>query len=154
MSWYDQNSNTSSEAKTWVQNAGFLVVKPSQLQRSGFSCGKTRCNGSVPVPTLTRNRSSGLEPLLTLDVSETEPWPLGKAQNLHTPSHTVHRDCHRRLSKDVRRIWSRARDHRDTHQSDVAGETPDQLREEEERRECCIIISFHRKETQGGTGPG
>jgi len=43
-----------------------FVVKPAQLQWSGFSCGKNRCNGSVPVPTLTRNRSSGLEPLLTL----------------------------------------------------------------------------------------
>jgi len=42
------------------------VVKPAHLQRSGFSCGKARCNGSVSVPTLTRNRSSGLEPLLTL----------------------------------------------------------------------------------------
>jgi hypothetical protein len=41
------------------------VVKPAQLQRSGVSCGKNRCNGSVPVPTLTRNRTSGLEPLLT-----------------------------------------------------------------------------------------
>jgi len=42
------------------------VVKLAQLQRSGFSCGKNRCNGSVPVPTLTQNRSSVLEPLLTL----------------------------------------------------------------------------------------
>jgi len=46
-----------------------LLVKPAQLQRSGFWCGKTRCHGSVPVPTLTRNRTSGLEPLLTLEVT-------------------------------------------------------------------------------------
>jgi hypothetical protein len=42
------------------------LVKPAQLQRSGFSYGKTQCNGSVPVRTLTWNHSSGLEPLLTL----------------------------------------------------------------------------------------
>jgi len=42
------------------------MVKPAQLQWSRFSCGKNHCNSSVPVPTLTRNRSSGLEPLLTL----------------------------------------------------------------------------------------
>jgi len=45
-----------------------LVVKPAQLQQSGFSCGKTSCNSSVPVSTLTRNRSSRLELFLTLVV--------------------------------------------------------------------------------------
>jgi hypothetical protein len=40
------------------------VEKPAQLQHSGFSCGKACCNSLVPVQTLTRNRSSGLEPLL------------------------------------------------------------------------------------------
>ena len=42
------------------------MVKPAHLRRSGFSCGKAHCNGLVSVPTLTRNRSCGLEPLLTL----------------------------------------------------------------------------------------
>ena len=42
------------------------MVKLTQLQESGFSCGKNRCNGSVQVPTLTWNCTSGLEPLLTL----------------------------------------------------------------------------------------
>ena len=42
------------------------MIKPAQLQWSGFSCGKIRCNGSVPVPTLTRNRSSSLELFLNL----------------------------------------------------------------------------------------
>ena len=51
------------------------MVKPAQLQWSAFSCGNNRCNGSVPVPTLTRNRSSGLEPLLTL-LTTTRPLPI------------------------------------------------------------------------------
>jgi len=50
----------------WTCNAGFLVVKPAQWQRSGFSCGKTRCNGSVLGRNRTRNRPGDLEPLLTL----------------------------------------------------------------------------------------
>jgi len=45
---------------------GFPVETGPKSNGPGFSCGKTRCNSSVPVPTLTRNRSSGLEPLLTL----------------------------------------------------------------------------------------
>jgi len=44
----------------------FLVVKPAQLQRSGLLYGKNYCNGSVRVPTLIRNHSTGLEPLLTI----------------------------------------------------------------------------------------
>jgi hypothetical protein len=43
-----------------------LAVKPAQLQRSRLLCDKSYCKGSVPVPTLTRNSSSGLEPVLTL----------------------------------------------------------------------------------------
>jgi len=43
-----------------------MVLKPAQLELAGFLCGKNRCNGSVPVQTPTRNRSSGLELLLTL----------------------------------------------------------------------------------------
>jgi len=66
ISQYDQNSNTQLESNLWGWNAGFLVVKPAQLQPSGFSCGKNSCNSSVLVPTLTRNRSSRLEPLLKL----------------------------------------------------------------------------------------
>ena len=46
-----------------------MVVKQAQLQRSGFAGGKTRCNGSVPVPTVTRNCTSGSEPLLKLTIS-------------------------------------------------------------------------------------
>jgi len=66
MSWYNQNSNTWLEPTLWSWSAGFLVVKPAQLQQSRFWCSKARCNGSVPLPTLTRNRSSGLEQLQTL----------------------------------------------------------------------------------------
>jgi hypothetical protein len=42
------------------------VVKPVQLQSSGISCGKIHCIGLVSVSTLTRNRTSGLDPLVTL----------------------------------------------------------------------------------------
>jgi len=42
------------------------VLKPAQLQRSGFSCSKTHRDGLVPVPTVTQNCSSGFDPLLTL----------------------------------------------------------------------------------------
>ena len=45
------------------------MVKPAQLKRSGLSGGKNHCKGSVPVPTLTRNSSSGLELLLTPIIS-------------------------------------------------------------------------------------
>jgi len=45
---------------------GFVMVKPAQLQQSRISCGKTHCNGSVPVPTLTWNRSSRFKPSMTL----------------------------------------------------------------------------------------
>jgi len=71
------------EPKMWCWNAGFLVVKPAQLQWSGFSYCKACCNGSVPVPTLTRNRSSWLELLVTLQ--------------------TVQRHCH--LSWHCRSRW-------------------------------------------------
>jgi len=49
------------------------VEKPAQLQRSGFSCGKAHCNGLVPVRTLSPNRFSGLEPLLSLVVTHQHP---------------------------------------------------------------------------------
>jgi hypothetical protein len=72
----------------WGSNAGFMVVKPAQLQWSGFSCGKKRCNGSVRVPTLTQNRSSGLEPLLILArstaTSKTSFTPTCKARSTVT----------------------------------------------------------------------
>jgi len=48
MSWYDQNWETSLEPKLWGWNTGLLVVKPAQLQQSGFSCGETCCNGLDP----------------------------------------------------------------------------------------------------------
>ena len=66
MSRYDQNSNTWVEPKLRGWNATYLVVKPAQLQQSGFSWGTALCNWSVAVPTLTQNCSSRLEPLLTL----------------------------------------------------------------------------------------
>jgi len=53
-------------AKAGLAGAGFSGGNRPKSNGPGFSCGKTRCNGSVPIPTLTRNRSSGLEPLLTL----------------------------------------------------------------------------------------
>jgi len=37
------------------------------------SCGITHCNGSVLVPTLTRNRLSSLEPLLTPNTTHMPP---------------------------------------------------------------------------------
>ena len=45
------------------------MVKPAQWQWSGFSCGKTCCNGSVPGRNRTRNRPGDLEPLLTLTLA-------------------------------------------------------------------------------------
>jgi len=66
MSRYDRNSTTWLEPKWWDWNTGFVVVRLAQFQSSGFSCGKTHCNSSVPVLTLTRNSSSVWELLLTL----------------------------------------------------------------------------------------
>jgi len=66
MSRYDQNWNTQLQTKLWGWNAGFLLVKPTQLEWSGLSWDRTRCNGSVSVPTLTWTHPSELEPLLTL----------------------------------------------------------------------------------------
>ena len=43
----------------------------AQMQRSGVFVWQNCCNGSVPVPTLTHNRSSGLELLLTLIICHT-----------------------------------------------------------------------------------
>jgi len=43
------------------------VVKPAQLQRSGFLCGKTHYNGSVAGRHRAWNRPGDLEPLLILD---------------------------------------------------------------------------------------
>jgi len=51
--------------------------KPAELQKSRFSCDTTRCNGSVLVPTTTRNHSSGLEPLLSLIISRQSPLGIG-----------------------------------------------------------------------------
>ena len=42
------------------------MVKPAQLQQSGFYCGQTCWNGSALFPTIPRTSCSGLEPLLTL----------------------------------------------------------------------------------------
>jgi len=49
--------------------AGFSGGNRAKSNGPGFSCSKTPCYGSVPVPTLTRNRSSGLEPLPTLAIT-------------------------------------------------------------------------------------
>jgi len=42
------------------------VVKPAQLQQSGFSCGKTCCNSSVLDRIRTQNQPCNSEPLLPL----------------------------------------------------------------------------------------
>jgi len=61
------------------------VVKPAQLQWSGFSCGKTRCNGPVPGRNRTRNRPANLEPLLTLGVTEEPPEPVYASDGIFEP---------------------------------------------------------------------
>jgi len=55
----------------WSENAGLGRARLSSGNRPksnglGVSCGKTHCTGSIPVPTLTQNCSSGFEPLLTI----------------------------------------------------------------------------------------
>jgi hypothetical protein len=52
-------------AKVVILKCWFLVAKPAQFQWSRILCDKAHCNGSVPVPTLTWNRWSWLELLLT-----------------------------------------------------------------------------------------
>ena len=60
-----------TQIPNWRENAGLARARDSGGNRPksngpAFSCGKTHCNGSVGLPTLTWNRSSTLEPLLTL----------------------------------------------------------------------------------------
>ena len=69
---------------------GILVVKPAQLQWSGFSCGKVHFSSAVPVPTLTRNPSSTLEWLLTLEMGNDEHTEMQlKFQDSANPSEFV-----------------------------------------------------------------
>jgi len=63
---YDQNSNTELEQTLRCWNAGMLMVESAHLPQSRVSCGTARCNSLVPVQTLARKQSSGLEPLPSL----------------------------------------------------------------------------------------
>ena len=76
---------------------------------------------------------------------------LGKAEDPHSPSHTVHGEGHRRPAEDARRIRSGERGYWDPHTSKVAREPPYNQGEEAKWRNCCVIGSLLRKGEQGGT---
>jgi hypothetical protein len=56
----------------WTFKGRVLVGTRPKCRGPGFWCGATRCHGPGSVPTLTRNRTSGLEPLLTLSLPNVE----------------------------------------------------------------------------------
>jgi len=71
-----------------------LPKKPLDRCGSVVGSGKTCCNGSSLVPTLTRNRTADLELLLTLDITQhvESVWevPLGAVvQGLLVPGEAV-----------------------------------------------------------------
>jgi hypothetical protein len=70
VSWYNQNSDTYLEPNLWGWNAGFLVVKPAQLQRSGFLYVRARCNSLVPGWNPTWNRPGNMQLFVTLPSSD------------------------------------------------------------------------------------
>lgn len=67
-SWQDtiRTESPNLREKTGLPTAKFSGGNWPIWKGPSFSCGNASCNGLFPVPILTRNHSSGLEPLLIL----------------------------------------------------------------------------------------